>query len=667
MGGGQSSIQQQVIQDPKPVGPDPSTGLSLSTSEGCGKCELVIDGDISASMVEMFRTGDPMENPRTPGPMSANTMAIIIPTLPFKAKFNGVQESFGALTVYAPSPIRIESVQHDAVLQIGDPGRNKVVLLVPLVGSSLAAPSVDFMQKVCGTIQTLSGPSSMVDAPGVTDGSKKVYAKIPVPTGSSWKLTNMIGPTDPYFTWVNADYESYVRSENPSFKVMGWKPKDGVRYIVMQNPAPIAETDLAAIRMLPITKPGDVLTSLGKVFYKSGTPKNCTTCKPVIPTLPAFPDIATSTIAAPSAGTGGSDGVSTETILKILGYVVGALAIGLAIYFGVKYAMDNKWASVLPKIGESIQRQMAKAYAKQKAAVAAMPATIVPEPVGEVAGPRLTRGTANRRLVDRNRTARIRPGTARPKFSWEKAVDVRREAANPIANVADRDPVNLPEPVGEVVGPRLTRGTANRGLVDRNRTARIRPGTARPTFSWENAVAANPITDVAARDPVNLPEPVGEVAGPRLTRGTANRGLVDRNRTARIRPGTARPTFSWENAPIVEVAARESVALPGRTGTRPRAMRDVLPRLPRPRRLARGTADRTLIERDPVADAQTNIDRANATMARVQTNAARMLRGVNRTGTTSVAEARANLEALKAKRLAKRLAKANRGGRAKTR
>lgn len=561
MGGGQSSIQQQVIQDPKPVGPDPSTGLSLSTSEGCGKCELVIDGDISSSMVEMARLGDPMTNPSPP----ISARAFIFPTLPFKAKFNGVQEGFVLMSVYAPSPIRIENVQHDAVLQIGFPGMNKVVILVPLISSNLAAPSVDFMQKVCGTIQTLSGPSSMVDAPGVTDGSKKVYAKIPVSTGSAWKLTDMIGPTDPYFTWVEAEYESYVRSENPSFKVMGWKPKDGVRYIVMQNPAPIAETDLAAIRMLPITKPGDVLTSLGKVFYKSGTPKNCTTCKPVIPTLPAFPDIATSTIAAPSAGTGGSGGISTETILKILGYVVGAVAIGLAIYFGVKYAMDNKWASVLPKIGESIQRQMAKAYAKQQAAVAAMPATIAPDAV-----PTPTPGP--RRFLGRTgRTARAVPG--------------------PVAEVAARDPVNLPEPSGQVAGPRRFLG----------RTGRVIPGPA-----------------------VALP---GPVARPRRFLG----------RTGRRQTAPAN--------------------VPGRTKTKPRAMRDVLPGLfappPRgrpataftdadvadlqsefeaadqatadrvpPRRLARGTAARALIKRDAVADARAQFDAAQARMGQIRTNLA---------------------------------------------
>ena len=625
MGGGQSSIQQQVIQDPKPVGPDPSTGLSLSTSEGCGKCELVIDGDISSSMVEMARLGDPMTNPSPP----ISARAFIFPTLPFKAKFNGVQEGFVLMSVYAPSPIRIENVQHDAVLQIGFPGMNKVVILVPLISSNLAAPSVDFMQKVCGTIQTLSGPSSMVDAPGVTDGSKKVYAKIPVSTGSAWKLTDMIGPTDPYFTWVEAEYESYVRSENPSFKVMGWKPKDGVRYIVMQNPAPIAETDLAAIRMLPITKPGDVLTSLGKVFYKSGTPKNCTTCKPVIPTLPAFPDIATSTIAAPSAGTGGSGGISTETILKILGYVVGAVAIGLAIYFGVKYAMDNKWASVLPKIGESIQRQMAKAYAKQQAAVAAMPATIAPDAV-----PTPTPGP--RRFLGRTgRTARAVPG--------------------PVAEVAARDPVNLPEPSGQVAGPRRFLG----------RTGRVIPGpavalpepVARPrrflgrTGRTARAVPG-PVAEVAARDPVNLPEPSGQVAGPRRFLG----------RTGRVIPGpaVALPEPVARPRRFLGRTGRRQTApanVPGRTKTKPRAMRDVLPGLfappPRgrpataftdadvadlqsefeaadqatadrvpPRRLARGTAARALIKRDAVADARAQFDAAQARMGQIRTNLA---------------------------------------------
>jgi hypothetical protein len=585
MGGGHSSIQQ-VIQDPKPLGPDPSTGLSLSTSEGCGKCELLIDGGISSSMVEMMRMGDPMEYPSTPGAFSTNTRAHIAPTLPFKATFNGVPEAFPMMSVYAPSPIRIESVQHDAVLQIGLEGTNKIIIIVPLVSSALSAPSINFMQKIGSTVQTLAGGSAIVDAPGVTDGSKKVYAKVPVPTGSDWKLTDLIGPTDPYFTWVSAEYESYVRTVNPSFKVMGWRPKDGTRYIVMQNPAAIGENDLAAIRMLPVTKPGDVLGTIGKVFYKSGTPKKCATCKPVIPKPPAFPDISTSTIAAPSLGSGGG-GMSVEAILTILGYVVGALAVGVAIFFGVKYAMDNKWASVLPKIGESIQRQMAAAYAKSKTAMAKSAAATSAMPVSAVL-PGLAPYQPRNRFLGR-RTQRTIPG--------------------PVADIAAREPVNLPEPSGEIARPRRFLG----------RTPRRMPGLAN----------------------VSLPEPIGEIAArPRRFLG---------RRTQRTIPG-----------PVADIAAREPVNLPepsgeiarprrflGRTGRKGRTV----PAEPRAPRIARGTATRSLVNPPPndvVANATSQIARAHATMNRVRTNVIPV--GERPQGTTTPAQAREAAAVRKAKR-----------------
>jgi hypothetical protein len=355
--------------------------------------------------------------------------------MPFKASFNGASESFGVLSVYAPSPLRIENVQHDAVLQVGLEGKNNVIILVPLVASSLAAPSVEFMGKVGSSIQSLAGPGGMVDAPGgTTDNVKKIYSTLPVPTGSKWKLTDMIGPTDPYFTWVNAEYDSYVRMENPSFKVMGWKPRSGTRYIVMQNAVPVSENDLASIRMLPITDPLLVIPSLAKVFYKAGTPKDCKTCVPNIPRIPAFQDIGTSTLAPPS-GTGGSGstGFSTETILTILGYVTGGLALAVAVYFGVKYAMDNKWASVLPKIGETLQRKMAEAYAKSKRAM----------PTG-APGPSMNPGPPG---ANKTRTG-LYPIGRTPR--------TRRVLPGPIEEIAAREPEVLPEPVGEVVGPRRT-------------------------------------------------------------------------------------------------------------------------------------------------------------------------------------------------------------------
>ena len=385
---------------PKPTGIDPSAGLTLNTAQACADCDFQIDDGLSSSMVEMYRGYDPLHydpaKPETAGKFSERTRAFINPTIPFKARYGGAEETFRKLSVYAPSPLRIENVQHDAVLQVGEQGVNSLILLIPLVVSSQTSESSKFMARVSNAIDSLSGanPNGMIQKPLTNDDpcppefpvddhsggnpaapvtackvknpvgnkqgvdwewkeklTKTVLPTYPVATGNDWKLTHMIGSTDPYYTWLDTDY-----SWNPLFR-QWFASSGGTRYIMLQNPVGVAANDMASITKLPVTRPTAMVSQLPtSIYYKAFPPKDCKTCV-ANTTAPPFPDIASASIET------GAGPISNDSIVKILVGVIGGIALLIAIYFGLQFAM-GPYGLALSKFGETLGRKMAQAARK---------------------------------------------------------------------------------------------------------------------------------------------------------------------------------------------------------------------------------------------------------------------------------------------------------------
>lgn len=402
MGGGGSKFLSDIFSflqipkketvDPKPeVNTDTARGLYISQSEGCDQCDLYIDTGISTSSARLSRLQgalryDPSK-PETAGPNSVNTSVVLKPSLPFKFRFNGVEETIGLMTVYSPSPLRIESVQHDAVIQIGWllPGRfgpNRVIILVPLVTGNAGGAGGAFVQAFASSIPSLLG------LPPPAEGAGEPF--LDISTGKDWSLSNLISLKDPFFTWVDSEYEQYVKYDSLIERRIGWKPKDGVRYIFMQNPIQVSANDMAMFSRLPISDPLMVIPRLPKVYYKPGPPKNCITCVADTPVL-KIPDITSPTATLSSNAPPG--GVSIDTILMIVFGIIGGIALFIGIYFGVKFAMGPK-GLVLSQIGESLGKSLAAAYAKAKARAAALPSRApgrsilgrnAPTPIAEIA------------------------------------------------------------------------------------------------------------------------------------------------------------------------------------------------------------------------------------------------------------------------------------------
>ena len=193
--------------------------------------------------------------------------------------------SISMLTMYHPSPLRIENVQHDAVLSLNDPSDStaNTVILIPLKASNVGDESVDFFNKIAKHLTTITQPDSVTG----------LYPETNIPTGNSWNIKqvfwldkpgsdNISKVTDAFYTWIGAgSYTRVERSRSATEIRYGWDP-DGkqVRYFMLQTPVSISTTDLSFLtRSLPPTPADEAVhkipdpTNAGnpKVLYKKAT------------------------------------------------------------------------------------------------------------------------------------------------------------------------------------------------------------------------------------------------------------------------------------------------------------------------------------------------------------------------------------------------------------
>lgn len=214
------------------------------------------------------------------GSFSSSTKAKLKLSLPIRARYvseikNGrpVMKEIvvRSMAIYHPSPVRIENVQHDAVLSLNDPSDEvageDTVILIPLMGGNTGAPSETFLSKVVPHIASLA----------VLDPTTGLYPAVDIPTGSDWNLKDVfwLGPPDgdgyapvqdSYYSWDGLP--TFNRSEagrlpgrwspNEFWRAFypdatysinyGWKDSGSkVRYFMMGSPASISMTDLSIL------------------------------------------------------------------------------------------------------------------------------------------------------------------------------------------------------------------------------------------------------------------------------------------------------------------------------------------------------------------------------------------------------------------------------------
>jgi hypothetical protein len=136
-------------------------------------CQFVIPANMSAATLKMYRMpyelGLTSESRKTL-PLSFDKKLFLEPSMPFKLGFNGATYDIRQMVLYHPCPVRIENVQYDAVLQLGEAnatgGDNDLIVLIPLAASgSPKGEGVTLFQKIApfigGLADTASGDTTV--------------------------------------------------------------------------------------------------------------------------------------------------------------------------------------------------------------------------------------------------------------------------------------------------------------------------------------------------------------------------------------------------------------------------------------------------------------------------------------------------------------------------
>lgn len=214
------------------------------------------------------------------GGFSRDTKIQITPSIPLKmsvsVKAGPPREIVvSQMTLYHPSPMRIENVQHDAVLSLNDPvatGPGGVVVLIPLVAGSADTSSSTFMSRILGNISQLLQPDPVTG----------VYPTIDAPTGANWTLNTLL-PTDPetnavqsgIFVWEGTpELERYVSEDTPYIQRTSWRRRNvaAPMYVMLEKPLTMANADFTNLLQFPVTPPEQAIHEMlaGSLTYKCG-------------------------------------------------------------------------------------------------------------------------------------------------------------------------------------------------------------------------------------------------------------------------------------------------------------------------------------------------------------------------------------------------------------
>lgn len=207
---------------------------------------------------------------------SASTKAKFTPSIPFKLVVNGLPITVNTMTLYHPSPLRVEDVQADAVLSLNDPsfGNPGVVILIPLVGRNTDEPSTKFFEKIAPEIVSVASENP----------ASGQYLTRDISTGANWSLSKLFsveagesGNLDiasGYYVFSGMPPLERKRRDGSGTVTYSWERsgKTSPNYVVLDTPVAINSSDLATItQRLPVTPSMDAIHA---VLYDNNNPLN---------------------------------------------------------------------------------------------------------------------------------------------------------------------------------------------------------------------------------------------------------------------------------------------------------------------------------------------------------------------------------------------------------
>jgi hypothetical protein len=308
------------------------------------------------------------------GSYSSVTKLFIKPAIPFEIEFNGKPHKITVMTLLHPSPIRMENIQHDAMLTLGDPGKGNndgLVVLIPLQGAIVAGPSGAFLNKV---VRYLTG----VLQPDPATGD---YKTIDAPTGNDWDLSKMFPGTPGeggktfvsnvgYYVWSGypplelrpdgtasastlrlwwqwASNTWYLRE--PGVQRYAWQPSGTtpVRYVMLSKPALVSSMDLQTIRMLPVTP---VTEAVAPILKHTLSYRGADSCPAPLPSAGAITDLFSRPVREglenqcdPFAPGSFPEPNGVDGLVQVAIVFITTLGVGIAIYLAVLFFTKTKW------------------------------------------------------------------------------------------------------------------------------------------------------------------------------------------------------------------------------------------------------------------------------------------------------------------------------------
>jgi hypothetical protein len=283
--------------------------VSDSKSEGDQYCQELSITDTDAAAMRESGSLDPAKfkggriRKVSGSSFSEETKAKFIPSIPFQMSFTAKKAAVGPsgriqyrdvsdaftvtqMTLYHPSPIRIDSVQADAVLSLNDPTDKaaKYIVLIPLRSVNSGNPSNTFFNTIVRNLFSIKE-----QRPDTGE-----YEETTIPTGSDWALDKLFTLTagegsttvkNGFFTWTGVGgYERVnkgtARSGNKFITTIGWKQAEGLaqpQYILLDTPLDINTEDMSTLtQTLPVTPPADAIHIVpahsSLVYHKPSSP-----------------------------------------------------------------------------------------------------------------------------------------------------------------------------------------------------------------------------------------------------------------------------------------------------------------------------------------------------------------------------------------------------------
>lgn len=339
MGGGVSLPIER--RQPRPARQSQSTGVSVAGATECKRCELELGNNVSTSVVTIQRVGNPAQYARQPGFELAAGKLLITPDKPFEFRFNGQSFTVNYMTIYRPSPIRVENIQADAVLSLNDyhtaPSH---VILIPLSTSNTFGLGANFVDRI------------MANVHGIDEDDKPLAISV----GNDWSLTNVLPTAQdksgkvvvsvPYFKWSGTELVEKLIQDYWFLKFYGWRPREGdTTTIMLKDPVAVSGLTATYLQLLPYVPSDKGAPSPSSAYvYQKGKCLTCTNKPRIDPVkLEELQKAASTSKVSPSD-------------LIIAGWTaLGAFLIVAAIFFGLDLALKGWGESAIMAVFTAVK------------------------------------------------------------------------------------------------------------------------------------------------------------------------------------------------------------------------------------------------------------------------------------------------------------------------